>query len=229
MDDLGDAFAKAIQNQLAEMGTNAFAFEKRAGLPVDAVRSVIRDDDKRAIPRITRAKQICDALGLEFYIGPPRDIPSTAHPSNPGDFANIPLFDAGLSAGNGQVNATEVISGHLAFRKDWLARIGVSPHNAVLARASGDSMQPTIWANDVVMIDTARKEIQVRNPGSDRRRSSIFAVIDDGEARLKRIERPSEEQVLLLSDNPDFRPELASAATISVIGKVVWWGHTNEE
>ena len=72
MVDVATNFAEMIETRLNSLGQNVFAAEKSAGLPVDAIRSVIRDDGKRAVPKITRAKEICDFLGLEFYIGPPR-------------------------------------------------------------------------------------------------------------------------------------------------------------
>ncbi len=40
-----------------------------AGLPRDAIRSVLTGHD----PRLSRTVDICRALGLEFYIGPPRE------------------------------------------------------------------------------------------------------------------------------------------------------------
>ena len=39
-----------------------------AGLPRDAIRSVLRGHD----PRLSRVVELSDALGLEFYVGPPR-------------------------------------------------------------------------------------------------------------------------------------------------------------
>lgn len=77
MEEIEKTFAEVVAGRLEELGTNAFAFEKKAGLPVDAIRSVIRSDKKRASPKISRAKEICDLLGLEFYIGPPRDLGKT--------------------------------------------------------------------------------------------------------------------------------------------------------
>ena len=43
-----------------------------AGLPRDAIRSVLNGHD----PRLSRAVELTDVLGLEFYVGPPRaDVP----------------------------------------------------------------------------------------------------------------------------------------------------------
>ncbi|MGJ8586496.1 MAG: S24 family peptidase, partial [Marinosulfonomonas sp.] len=118
---------------------------------------------------------------------------------------------------------------YLSFRRDWLRRIGTAPANAVLARVSGESMQPTIWAGDMVLVDRSKTVVPVRTSGSKKGRSAIYAVLDDGHARVKRIERPSEDQILLLSDNPDYTPEFADTKTLTIIGKVMWWGHTNRD
>lgn len=53
---------------------------------------------------------------------------------------------------------------------------------------------------------------------------------------MKRIERPEPDLIILLSDNPDCAPEALTGARatalhimLHIIGKVVWWGHTNRE
>lgn len=63
-------FAEAIRRRLAERGQNKYRAALNGGLPQDAIRSVL----KGHIPRLNRVEQICRALGLELYIGPPRDV-----------------------------------------------------------------------------------------------------------------------------------------------------------
>lgn len=143
------------------------------------------------------------------------------------------MHNAGLAAGDGLINDHEDVIDFVAFRRDWLTRIGVSPGNAVLARVHGDSMLPSIHEDDLVLIDRSRRDIPVRrrDPG-DRRRSPIYALRDNGKARVKRIERPEEDVIMLLSDNPAFAPDLVKGSDIAmmdIIGKVMWWGHTNKE
>lgn len=146
------------------------------------------------------------------------------------DYASIPVHDAWLSAGPGIANARPNIIDHLAFRHDWLSRIGVSASQSCLARVTGDSMFPTLSPGDMVLLDTSRTDPPVRSRTSlDRRRPMIWALLDDGEARIKRIERPNAETIMLVSDNPDHPPELRTGhqlGQLKVIGKVVWWGHT---
>lgn len=229
MEQAEQTLARLVEERLKALNTNAFAFEKSANLPADAIRAILRGG-KKSGTALNRAHQICEALGLELYIGPQRETgPIETVSADSAEFAHIPLHNAGLAAGSGIENQSEEVIDYLAFRLDWLQKIGVKPSNAVLARAHGDSMQPCIWHGDIVLIDTSKQEIPVRRPGNSRARSPVFAFLENGAARIKRIERPEDGHVMLLSDNPDYPPQLAKVETLSIIGKVLWWGHTNRE
>ena len=187
-----------------------------------------------AVPSVERLAAIADAIGYELYFGPPRDTgPVETVILDGDDYAHIPLHDALLAAGAGAENPDESIIDHLAIRKDWLAKVCVPPSAARLARVHGDSMAPTMWGDDLIMINTAASEPLVRQrDAKDHRRCPIYALIDNGEARVKRIERPSVDTMLLISDNPDYPPELRQGSDIQavkIIGKVVWWGHRAKE
>lgn len=227
-------FADIILAELERRGLNVNQAEVAHGFPQGFIRGVVRNDDKRAVPSIQKAAQIAEALGLELYIGPPRDSgPVTQVTLDGSEYARVPLHDALLAAGAGCDNGAEQIIDHLAFRRDWLARVGVAASAARLARVQGDSMQPTIWPGDMILIDTRRNDPPLRKRDShDQRRSPIYAMIDRGEARVKRIERPAPDLMMLLSDNPDYPPELRQGKDLkdlTIIGKVVWWGHTVKE
>lgn len=150
--------------------------------------------------------------------------------SDPAEFAPIPVYSAKLAAGDGATNDGAQIIDHLAFRRDWLKDIGVSPQSAVIARATGDSMMPTLQHGDALLIDRARADppAKVRADG-DTRPAQIYALVDDGHARVKRLELASPGTLILLSDNPAHAPEFRPVAAVSIIGRVMWWGHTNRE
>lgn len=154
-------------------------------------------------------------------------------PISASDYASIPLHEAWLSAGPGVENADSNIVDHLAFRRDWLKRIGITASQSCLARVMGDSMFPTLSPGDMVLLDTSKTAPPVRQRSStDRRRTAIWAIVENGEARIKRVERPSDTTMLLISDNTDYPPELISGdqlAVVQIIGKVVWWGHTSKD
>lgn len=54
---------------MAETGETAIGAARRAGLPRDAIRSVLRGHP----PNLLRAKKICDALGLTLKVGLPHE------------------------------------------------------------------------------------------------------------------------------------------------------------
>ena len=63
-----DSFSELVRERLRESGETAAGAALRAGLPRDAIRSVLRGHP----PTFIRAAEICEALGCEFYMGPPR-------------------------------------------------------------------------------------------------------------------------------------------------------------
>ena len=63
-------FPEAIRRRLAETGQTQYRAALNGGLPQDSIRWVLIGH----VPRLNRVEQICRALGLELYIGPPRDI-----------------------------------------------------------------------------------------------------------------------------------------------------------
>ena len=61
--------ASAIREALTLRGTTAYRASLDAGLPGNAIRYAL----ERRATKSDRLAEICDALGLEFYVGPPRD------------------------------------------------------------------------------------------------------------------------------------------------------------
>jgi phage repressor protein C with HTH and peptisase S24 domain len=193
-----------------------------------------REGEKRYnMPALQRLAEVLD---LEFYFGPPRDAGHIEQVDIEGDtFAHIPLHDASLSAGGGVENSSEVVVDYLAFRQDWLKKIGVAPAHAVLARIEagelGQSMIPTIHPGDLILIDTSKRSIPRRQSNYKSAKSPIYAFTTEGGARVKRISQ-LEDLVILTSDNPDFDPEFIPRErwdSFNVIGRVKWWAHTNRE
>ena len=61
---------------LRQSGLNPHRAAVGAGLPADAIRHLLDGHE----PKAGRLAEICRALGLEFYVGPPRDEPVAASP-----------------------------------------------------------------------------------------------------------------------------------------------------
>ena len=229
-----DELLAQIDTALARKGLSDAAASKLAVGNFALVKNLrssraTRPEDRRT--NYHALQKLADVLGLECYFGPPRDTgPVEQVIINGKDFAHIPLHAAALAAGDGAVNDGETVIEQLAFRRDWLRKIGVSPSSAVLARATGDSMIPTIHPHDLLLIDTAKAAPPDKPRASkDTRPAPIYALLDDGVARVKRLALVDEGKLALFSDNPATPPDFRPLSEVQIIGKVMWWGHTNRE
>lgn len=140
-------------------------------------------------------------------------------PPAPDGFVLVARYDVTGSMGNGHVIHSEQIVDHLAFRAEWVrTELGTSPNNLVLISAIGDSMEPTLRAHDLLLID--RSVLSVKQ-------DAIYAFAVDGELRVKRIQRLFDGSLIIKSDNPEYTTETLTpgqAETINIIGRVVWSG-----
>lgn len=228
MDPILDAIDEALKrNGLSDAAASRMAVGhpsliKNLRLP--------REGEKRY--NLPALKKLADVLGLEFYFGPPRDIgPVQQVVVDAEEYAKVPLHEVELAAGLGAVNGEEEISGELVFKRSWLRRVGVSPANARLARVRGKSMEPTLHEGDVVMIDMGRNTVPARPRDREKPlRADLYALREGDQLRIKRVEHSTMGRLVLHSDNAMmFPPEVREgydAQQLGIIGKVVWWGHT---
>lgn len=215
-------FSTVVSERLQALGKKPFAIEREFGLPQDAVRNVLRGAKKAGTP-LNRAKEICDALGLEFYIGERRDIapaPSTIVSGE--QFDTVARHDVAGAAGDGMINLDGPPIDHLAFSKRWLAQNGISAGDSVLINVRGDSMEPSLYDGDLVMID--RRKTLIRS-------GQIYAFRDGDTLRIKRIEVIPRTALILRSDNPKHPPEHRTGEAMNgisqnILGQIVWSGHT---
>lgn len=134
------------------------------------------------------------------------------------DLIRVPMVEARLSAGHGSLLVSGEVERSYAFRSDFLLRKG-NPKSMVMMRVSGDSMQPEIMDNDVVLLDQSKTEIKA---------GRIFAVGFDDAIYCKRIDRVP-GKIILKSVNPAYEPlEIdvrgQEADEFRVIGQVIWCG-----
>lgn len=210
----------AVQNGVSRAGSRA-KLEQAAGLPENILRGLLATDHTR-IPSVENAKKIAEALGLEFYIGPPRDFDPIPEVEVDGAyFDTVPRYDAQAAGGSGVLNLDEDPIDRLAFNKDWLSKQGIHAGHCALITAQGRSMEPRIYDGDLIMIDRRRTSI----------RSGRVYVFNDGDrgTRVKQLEHIPDLGVILHSDNrEEYPPETragSSANDITILGEVVWSGH----
>ncbi|MEL7180415.1 MAG: S24 family peptidase, partial [Pseudomonadota bacterium] len=193
-----DLILSQIDKALKEKGLSDAAASRLAVGHTSLIKNfrMKREGEKRY--NLAALEKLAEVLDLELYFGPPRETGDAPHHIIEGDdYAKIAFYDVPASAGPGAAADPNASIESYAFRRDWLKRLGVAPQNAAMLRVRGDSMAPKIVDGDVLLIDTARREPPIRPQTKGKARSGIYVVDVDGETRVKRVERPDFQNLIL--------------------------------
>lgn len=145
--------------------------------------------------------------------------PETIQPSAPSGFILVPHYEVQASAGNGSLVHSEQIVDYLAFKADWVRNtLGVTQKDLALISVKGDSMEPVLSNEDLILIDMRKSRVED---------NAIYVLQLDGTLLVKRIQRKLDGSLHVMSDNPRYEAEIVSAERapeLHVLGRVVWSG-----
>lgn len=232
--------ARVIKEALRRKGTNPTRVARSNGWSVNAVRYIL---EGRA-PTSRRLAEVCEALDLEFYVGPPRlpqgarlDVrqlarelerlasearriddesqrrPVEIEPST--TYVSAPLYEVLAAAGSGSPVDSETLKGFLGFNRSWVREQHLAAEHLAVIEVEGDSMEPTLLAGDVVLLDT-----RTQRP----RTGEIYTLRRDGDLLVKRL-RQKGSRWFIQSDNDAYPPERLGP-DCNIVGRVVWLGRT---
>ncbi len=173
-------------------------------------------------PKIEDINKIANALSIkpeQLLLSHSSQVAGEAKTPNSDDYALIRQYSASGECGNGFLNDHVEISSGLAFKRDWLARIGVKPESLAVIYASGDSMEPYIFDGDVVLFDTT---------DSQPKHGQVYVIRrPDYSVSIKRLVQQLSGSWLITSDNHNYKDEIVGLDTIHEIpfvGRVIWRG-----
>ncbi len=135
------------------------------------------------------------------------------------DVVNIMISDAVACCGNGVECLRENIIGYYQMPlKKFHNLTTADPDKVFIIDIIGDSMEPTLFAGDLVIVDTSKNY-----PSSD----GLYVLRSGTELLVKRIQiNPLDQSAAIISDNPKYKPIAAqNFSLISVIGKVIYHHH----
>lgn len=131
------------------------------------------------------------------------------------EYASVECYDASMSAGPGSLLDEEPeFIGHHMIEGRWLRTVtSTAPENLTIVRVRGDSMDPTLKANDWVLVDTHQKEVPPEG---------VFALRYDGTVVVKRLDVDFRNRAIeIMSDNALYKDRGADPEDINIIGRVV--------
>lgn len=131
----------------------------------------------------------------------------------------VPVYNVQASAGGGVVVDDEYVLDRLAFPPGYLRHITkTNPAKLAIIGVKGDSMLPTLKDDDVVMVDTSKRDLSW---------GGIFVIKVDGDGLLvKRVSMGSRRGYFkIVSDNAAAWPAVErQIEDVEVVGRVIWYG-----
>jgi phage repressor protein C with HTH and peptisase S24 domain len=204
--------------------SSAAEFSKAARISNVTYRAYENDQNgfrKHAV-QFARLLGICIEWLLEGGALPISSVPRPGDARTPDALHNFGIelirqVDISYAMGDGAVIADCPDRGFIPFDRAFLNVLTrAAPTNIVLANGEGDSMSPTIFDSDLVMIDTSAQRVTMQD--------RIWALTAAGAGMIKRVRVLSGGKVLILSDNPSVPAQEYDREDICLVGRVVWIG-----
>ena len=134
------------------------------------------------------------------------------------DVAFIPLYRVRASAGPGTVVEEAVeVEDYLPFKRSWLRRhVAADPEDLALLYVQGDSMEPLLRTDDMILINRAQARV----------REGVYALTRGEELLVKRLQPGLRGRLSIVSENKAYPPIEVAASEIGerikIVGRVVW-------
>lgn len=229
-----DTLGQRLQFALDKAETTQLALADFMGVSSSAVNQWIKDISKPKRPE--RIEEFFETLDIDFCVTPwwlfnGGELPERAKKGEPFDvnkYVIVPSIDIKACCGNGYALEFEEVRGGLAFNKEWVSRMGLDGHNLEVIKASGKSMEPTIFDGNMLLVDRSDTTI---SPSM----AKIYVVGYGGDIMIKRV-RIEGDAIILESDNNNKRdyhtitikqsPTNQLAETFRIIGRIIWQSGT---
>jgi phage repressor protein C with HTH and peptisase S24 domain len=205
-----------------ETGKSLSAIAKEAGVASTTLTRPVNNPDHKFSVKQATLEAVERVTGIPFdgfrtgnNTSPERFEVGDATPEN---IELIPVYDVAASAGHGAVAEYEAQTHSLAFPPDYLKRLtSSSPGNLSIISVKGESMEPTLLDDDIVLLDTSKTNLSY---------DGLFVLRFDDALHVKRIGRsPKKRHITIISDNRNLYPPMeATISDVQAIGKVLWYG-----
>ncbi len=208
------AHGNALKHAIARHGTQAQLLDK-----IELTRSsLIEILAARSTPKRETLDAICAAIGADVEDilsaeGVDQSEDQDASSEIPGAVL-IKEVDLAYGLGATFVDGYELVETARYFPSDWVRRYASSPASQLrFAPGRGNSMSPTIDDGDIMLIDLAQNRPSF---------ADLIWVCAIGEmGMVKRLATRADGAIIIKSDNPSVRDEIAVDGEIHIIGRVV--------
>lgn len=217
---------KRLRLLMAERGLSATQLAKNADVKPSFIYDVIHG--KSTNPSVVKLSQIAAAMEVDIASLLMEEQPVTASSHRPrklqldternDNYVTISSILVEASMGGGTIVTSEEQGKPYYFRQEWIRdRLGVTHDDLRMIFVRGDSMEPTLCAGDMILIDITKKS--PTPPG-------IFVLFDGFGLVAKRLEfisNTTPPAIRIISDNAQYSAYERTIDELHIIGRVVWF------
>jgi len=204
-----------IRHVVSETGTSLSAIAAKAGVSSTTLTRPMNNRDHKSSIKIETLDAIRRSTQIDY--GPFMENAGNTPIANGPEGQLIPVYDVQASAGFGSLVDYEEQTHSLAFPPDYLKRLTAgSAKDLVIISTKGDSMEPTLLDDDIVLVDMSKTHMGYEG---------MFVLRHNDTLLVKRAGMAAQDGfVNLISDNKAYPPILAQLKDLTVVGKVLWYG-----
>lgn len=194
---------------------------QRAGISLRTLGSYISGSSS---PQVETLERIAIAVGKDIiWFFSAVDEKSSLLSASDGTVM-LPRYDVQASAGGGSLVLSHDVNDFFAVSKDWLSRYIANPARAGVLQARGDSMEPSIFNGDLLIVnfDIDRSAVDA---------GGIFVITVNDNLLVKRLQVLLDGNILVSSDNKHYQAEtvdrefaddhmIVHAQVVLVVGQV---------
>jgi len=216
-----DLLLQRIEARLKATGLSERKACLKAGLKVDAIRTIRRGNH----PRASTLRALAAVLGVtaSYLLDASEDAPAppaagAGSRSFAGSESMVPIveLDVRAGAGGGALNADELETGQWQLPGDLVRSVTTAPTQALkILTVFGDSMEPEFRPGQRVMVDTSD---QMPSP------PGVFVAWDGLATVIKRVEfvpHSDPPRIRFTSDNPRYQPYERTLDEAHIRGRVI--------
>lgn len=219
-DDI-NPIGQKLRLEMKKRGLSSVDLARKADVKTSFLYDVI--SGKSTNPSSVKLARVAECLGVSLtYLAGSGTNTSEGYqfslPDSVTDYVAVARMNVEVSAGGGTIVTTENPEEYYHFRKDWIRNhLRVASGDLRIVTVHGDSMEPTLCNNDMILIDTTQQ-----HPSP----SGIYVLFDGMGLVVKRLElvaNPQSPKIRITSDNSHYATYECALAEANIVGRVVWF------
>jgi transcriptional regulator with XRE-family HTH domain len=212
--DSTNIIGQRLKYEMKKSGISSTELAKHADVKTSFIYDIIRG--KSTNPSSVKLARVVDVLGISLaYLV---DVTGNAPVKTVGDFVSLPRLSVEMSGDKPSVITLPCEDESAIFRSSWITQhLHMKADYLRIMNVRGDSMEPTFYHNDLILVDTAQKAPS--SPG-------FFVLFDGFGLVVKRLELISQNimsHIRVVADNMQYSSYERPVSEISIVGRIVWF------